>query len=143
MLRFERADGAQMTVHSLTDQVYSMEDETDGYQYHWSVGEAKKQAKKRGQLYTISLSECGITMERVRRQYHGLDEAHALTTDLTEPLIFVPYKGKDQLIDGWHRVAHALLTGVDALFAYFLTQEEADAALVCTLPPGQGIDLGE
>jgi hypothetical protein len=143
MLRIVREDGSVLQFQSLTDQVYSLEDEQDGTQYHWSVSEALRRAEARGQLYTVSLSECGITLEKVRALYVGLDEAYALTTELTKPLLFVPFKGKDQLIDGWHRVAHALLTGVDVLPACFLTQEEADACLVCKLPPGRGIDWGQ
>ena len=37
----------------------------------------------------------------------------------------------------------ASMLGVDELFANFLTQEEADACLVCKLPPGRGIDWGQ
>jgi hypothetical protein len=143
MLRIVREDGSVLQFQSLTDQVYSLEDEQDGAQYHWSVSEALRRAQVRGQLYTVSLCACGITLEKVRALYVGLDETYALTTELTRPLLFVPFKGKDQLIDGWHRVAHALLAGVDVLPACFLTQEEADACLVCKLPPGKGIDWGQ
>ena len=57
--------------------------------------------------------------------------------------MFVPVDDKVRLIDGWHRLLKAVLTGVDILPAYFLTQEEADACLVCCLPPGQGLDWGQ
>lgn len=142
MLHILREDGAVLSIQNLTDQVYSLEDE-DGTQYHWSVSEALRQAQARDALFSISLRECSITLEKVRKLYDGLDESYARTTDLTKPLIFVPFKGKDQLVDGWHRVAGALLTGIDELPAYFLTQDEADACLVCKLPPGNGIDWGQ
>lgn len=142
MLHIMRPDGAVLTIRSLTDQVYSMEDE-EGRQWHWSVAEGRRLAEARGELFTVSLAQMGVTREFIRRQYEGLDEAYALTTDLTEPLLFVPFRNKCQLIDGWHRMMKAALLGVDVLLAYFLTEEEADACLVCTLPPGQGVDWGQ
>jgi hypothetical protein len=57
--------------------------------------------------------------------------------------LFVPFRKKCQLIDGWNRLFKAAVLGVDTLPAYFLTQKEADACLVCTLPPGEGIDWGQ
>jgi hypothetical protein len=142
MLHIVRPDGSLLRIRSLTDQVYSLEDE-QGWQHHWSVSEAKRLAEARAELFTVSLSEMGVTPERIRERYDGLDEKYAMTTDLTRPLIFVPFKGKDQLIDGHHRLFKAAVLGADALLAYFLTQEEADACLVCKLPPGKGIDWGQ
>ena len=54
MLRIVRPDGQEICIQSLTDQIYSMEDD-EGWQWHWSV------------------SEMGITPERIRGQYHGRD----------------------------------------------------------------------
>lgn len=142
MLRIVRADGAELQIKSLTDQVYSMEDDL-GWQWHWSVSEALKRAQDRGKIFTVSLSEMGITTERIRSQYDGMDEDYAMSVDLTRPLLFVPFRDKHQLVDGWHRLFKASILGVDELFAYFLTQEEADACLVCKLPPGKGIDWGQ
>lgn len=142
MLHIVRADGATLQIPNLTDQIYSMEDDT-GWQYHWSVSEALRYAQTRGELFTVSLSEMGITTERIRAQYDGMDEEYALTTDLTRPLLFVPFGEQHQLIDGWNRLFKASVLGVDELLAYFLTQEEADACLVCKLPPGRGIDWGQ
>jgi hypothetical protein len=142
MLHIVRPDGAVIKIQNLTDQVYSMEDE-EGWQHHWSVSEGRRIAEARGDLFTVSLSELGVTVERIRRQYDGMDEAYALTTDLTEPLLFVPFGEKCQLIDGWHRIMKAALLGVDVMLAYVLTQEEADSILVCKLPPGKGVDWGQ
>jgi hypothetical protein len=142
MLRIVREDGRVIDLGDLTDQVYSMEDQ-DGTQYHWSVAAGLRLATARGQVWTVSLRQMGVTADLLRSLYHGLDEAHALTTDLSRPLLFVPFRGEDQLIDGWHRLLKAALTGVDALPAYFLTQAEADACLVCVLPPGRGLDWGQ
>ncbi len=142
MLRIERADGTEMRFKSFTDQVYSMEDE-QGWQWFWSVSEAMKLARDRGDFFTVSLSEMCMTTERIRSQYDGMDEVYAMTTDLTRPLIFVPFRDKHQLIDGWHRLFKASIQGVDVLLACCLTQEEAEDCLVCKLPPGKGLDLGK
>ena len=142
MLRIVRSDGSEFRVRSLTDQVYSMQDDL-GWQWHWSVSEALKRAQTCGELFTVSLSEMEITTERIRPQYDGMDEEYAMSTDLTRPLIFVPFREKHQLIDGWNRLFKASVLGVDELFAYFLSQDEADACLVCKLPPGRGIDWGQ
>jgi hypothetical protein len=110
---------------------------------YWSVSEARRYAEARGEFYTISLSECQMTRGWLRHHYPDVDETYALTTDLSKPLIFVPLGNDLQLIDGFHRVLKALLTQVDILFAYLLTQEEADASLVLSLPPGKGLDWGQ
>lgn len=144
-MRLVRPDGAEIFLGSLLDQVYSMEDAADGWQYHWSVAEALRRAERQAQLWTVSLAEIGITCEFIRAQYDGLDEAHAMSesTDLLRPLLFVPFKGTHQLIDGWHRLFKAATLGVDVLPAYVLSQEDADASLIIALPPGKGLDWGQ
>jgi hypothetical protein len=126
----------------VVDQVYSFEDET-GTQWHWSIAVARHLAEADGILEMISLRDLGITLEFVRDQYPGMDEEYALTTDLDKPLLFVPFRDKVRLVDGWNRLFHAVVLGRDLLPAYFLTQEQADAALICRLPPGQGADWGQ
>ena len=103
MLCVVRKDGAVLNLKSLTDQVYSMEDD-EGWQWHWSISEALARAQDRDDLITVSLSEMGMTTERIRHQYDGMDELYAMTTDLEQPLIFVPFRDIHQLIDGWHRL---------------------------------------
>lgn len=142
MLRMVREDGTVLDMGSLSDQVYSMEDE-EGWQYHWSVTAALQLGKQHDRLRVFSLSDADITPERILSQYPDLDEVYALNTDISRPLLFVMFKGKDQLIDGWHRLYKAALMGVDDLLAYFLTQEQADLCLVCKLPPGEGWDWGQ
>lgn len=141
-MKIIRPDGVEVYLGSLFDQVYSMED-TNGRQYHWSVTQARQLAEARGTLWTVSLGEIGITCEFIHAQYQGLDEAHAMTTDLSHPLLFVPFGESHQLIDGWHRLFKAALLGVDVLPAWCLSQEDADASLVLELPPGQGLDWGQ
>jgi hypothetical protein len=91
----------------------------------------------------VCLSEIGLTCDSIRAHYQDLDEAHAMATDLSKPLLFVPFGGSHQLIDGWHRLFKAAATGVDVLPALVLTQEDADASLIMRLPPGQGLDWGQ
>ena len=141
-MRLLRSDGAEVFLGSLLDQVYSFEDD-DGTQYHWSVAEASRRALLRGQYWTVSLSEIGLTCASIRARYQDLDEAHALTRDLSKPLLFVPFGGSHQLIDGWHRLFKAAATGVDVLPALVLSQEDADASLIVRLAPGHGLDWGQ
>lgn len=142
MLSIIRPDKVEVSLGSPFDQVYSLED-LDGWQYYWSVAEATRRAKASDPLFTISLSEIGITCDFIRSQYDGLDEAHAMTTCLMRPLLFVPHKGQVQLIDGWHRLFKAATLGVDILPAWMLSEEDGAASLVIQLPPGHGLDWGQ
>lgn len=136
-----RTDGSVLDLGYAFDQVYSFQAQ-DGEQYHWSVAEARKRAEASGDLGTVSLSEAGMTVEMVRKLYSGLNETYALTTDLTRPLLFVPFKGEHVLIDGWHRVLKAASIGVDILPCYMLSQQDADACLIVRVPLKKG-DSGE
>jgi hypothetical protein len=80
-MKLVRPDGAEVFLGSLLDQVFSFEDD-EGAQYHWSIAEASRRAARRGQRWTISLSEIGLTCDSIRARYQDLDEAHAMTTDL-------------------------------------------------------------
>ena len=74
-----------------------------------------------------------ITPEHILERYPDLDIAHAsqLTDeDLERPLLFVPLRGRHQLIDGWHRLYRAVTDGIAELPARVLTDEEANAVLV-------------
>lgn len=79
MLRMVREDGSVLDMGSLSDQVYSMEDE-EGWQYHWSVAAALQLGKKHDQLRVFALSDAGITPERILSQYPDLDEVYAINT---------------------------------------------------------------
>ena len=46
MLLIIGPDGRLIRVKNLMDQVFSMEDEETGWQYHWSVAEARERAQK-------------------------------------------------------------------------------------------------
>lgn len=142
MLKLMLPTGQELVIENLFDEVFSTED-LEGVQYHWNVTKGRKLAEERGEVHIVSLSQMGVTIERIREQYDGMNELYALTTDLSKPLLFVPLKGEDQLIDGWNRLFHACFLGVDELPAYILTQAEADSCLLCTLPPEHGINWGQ
>ena len=139
-LKLRRPDGQTVHLGSAFDQAFSYDTE-DGWQYHWSVAEAKRRAEATATLGEISLSETGMTRELILSLYPDLDEKRALTRDLTIPLLFLPFYGQHVLIDGWHRTYKALLTGVDILPCYVLTEQDANACLIIALPPGQTLTL--
>ena len=92
-LNFLRPDGQTIVLHSALDQAFSYDTE-DGWQYHWSVAEAKRRAEATATLGEISLSETGMTRELILSLYPDLDEKRALTRDLTIPLLFLPFYGQ-------------------------------------------------
>lgn len=142
MLYRNDAKGSLVFMGAATDQVFSLEDES-GTQFHWSVRVARDLAERFCSVERISLSALGVTLELLRRHYPDLDEEYALTTDLTQPVLFVPFRDQIQLIDGFHRLAHACVLGREWMPAYILTLPLADVALLLTLPPGQGIHWGQ
>lgn len=121
---------------SFRDEVYHMTD-ADGSTYQWNVALGRQLAQKRGKVIAFYPAEFGITTEHIRGRYPELDEAYAMTCPLARPLLFVPFKGVSQLIDGWHRLFKAVVLGVLELPAYLLTEQEAEAALIGRTPPGQ------
>lgn len=120
------------------DEVYVMTD-ADGSTHRWNVTRARQLAQARGEVITFAPGEFGITAEHIKQRYSELDEAYALTRDLSQPLLFVPFQGVAQLIDGWHRLHKAVVLGVEQLPAYLLTEEEAQATLLDTVPAGQSL----
>ena len=138
-------DGKPLMIEAevLLSQVYSLDDDETGTQFHWSVALALRLGRQNNRLQTFLLSEAGMTPERILQSYPDLDEVYALNTDLTEPLVFVSLRGKDVLIDGWHRLYLASLTGVDELLAYFLTEDEGNECLLFRLPKEHALDWGQ
>ena len=134
--------GRLVRLGSLLDQVYSLEDE-QGWQHHWNVTEGLRLAEFRGGLTFFAPAEHGITVEEIHTAYVGLNERHAMTTDLSRPLLFVTLRGRTQLADGWHRLYKAVVTGNQLLTAYVLTEAESEAVMVLRLPPGKGVDWGQ
>ena len=135
------------------NQMFSFVD-GDGWVYLLNATKGRRIAEKnqacgRTRPLRFEPAEHDITIEQVRSRYPSLDETYARTTDLRQPLLFIPHRangnsgssGENQaeptllLIDGWHRLMKALLTGVPELPAYLLTEQEAAAILIGKTPP--------
>ena len=82
MLKLMLPTGQELLIENLFDEVFSTED-LEGVQYHWNVTKGQRIAEARGEVHIISLSQMGVTMERIRAQYDGMNEVYALTTDGT------------------------------------------------------------
>ncbi len=141
----------RLSLCSLTDESFSMQD-IDGWQYHWNVTRATQIAELSCNLFRFRPADFGLTLDLVKEQYPDMDAAYAMTTDLSRPLLLTLFvrqlAGVDepntlQLLDGWHRLYKALLTGVEYLPAYLLTQEQSELVLFAKMPPGKGIDWGQ
>jgi hypothetical protein len=124
---------------SLRDEKFEFQHE--GHTYVWNISKAWRLIEETPRpLDYFRPAEQGVTVEHLQERYPSLDWEYAKTTDLSRPLLFVPFNGKAQLIDGYHRVAKAVLEGIEELPAYQLTQDEADECLLLHLPPG---DVGK
>lgn len=133
---------------SPSDESFSMQD-TDGWQYHWNVTRARQIAEQSGNLFRFRPADFGLTLDLVKEQYPDMDEEYAMTTDLNRPLLLTLFvrhlavanePNTLQLLDGWHRLYKALLTGVEHLPVYLLTLEQSESVLFAKMPPGEGID---
>lgn len=114
---------------------------TDGTLRAWDVTRGGQIVADGRDPLRFSLPGHGVTVEKVRELYRGLDEAYAMTTDLTRPLLMIPFFGECLLVDGWHRLFKAAVLGVEDVLIYLLTQEEADTIQWLELPPGHGLTL--
>jgi hypothetical protein len=123
-------------------QIFSVED-PDGTQYHFNASMGMCIARATGQPSMVSLKSSGITPEAIRANYTDLNEAYAMTTDTSRPILFVPHNGDALCVDGHHRLYKAAVLGQAEIPAYFLTQKQAEAITILTLPPGQGLDWGQ
>ena len=111
----------------------------DGTLRAWDVTRAMEILEDGRQPMLFSLSEHGVTVEKVRELYPDVDEEYAMSCNVNVPLIFIPFFGQCLLIDGWHRLFHAARRGLSDVLIYLLTQEEADSIQWLELPPGHGL----
>jgi hypothetical protein len=132
-LKYDSLRRITVVAESLRDETFSFQHE--GHTYVWNVTQAWRlvQELPRDPVY-FHPAEQGVTVAHLNERYPSLDWEYAKTTDLTRPLLFVPYNGQAQMLDGWHRLGRAVLEGVAELPAYLLTQEEADECLILHLP---------
>ena len=128
-------DGPKVIVFYTDDQVFCFTDSND-CEWHWNAGAGMRLVEASGrQPMTFFPSDHGLTVEYLQKQYPDLNLDYARTTDVTRPILFVPfYDGTSVLIDGWHRVARAVLEGIPFLLCHELTQTERDEVLVMKIP---------
>jgi hypothetical protein len=112
----------------------------DGSLRAWDVTRGNQIAADGRAPLLFGLAEHGVTPNLVCQLYPGLDTEHAMTTDLTRPLLVIPFSGECVIIDGWHRLYRAAVEGVADVLIFLLTQAEADAIQWLHLPPGHGIN---
>jgi hypothetical protein len=107
----------------------------DGTLRAWDVTRGNEIAK-RHTLETFRPADFHMTPEWIRQNYEELDWDYARTADLTRPLLVIPFGEQEiLLIDGWHRLARAVLEGIEELPMILLTREEADSIQWLHLPP--------
>lgn len=125
--------GEDLAIQAVRFQVYTFHD-PDGREYAFAVNAGLQIATQREEIEVFSPSECGITLAEVQSRYEGgLDMEHVRNLPATyiyDPLLFVTWRGKHLLIDGWHRLTRALLDGVDLLPAYILSPEDTARILL-------------
>ena len=121
---------------NLSDQVFTFTDAT-GTEWHWNASKGYRliEQNPRASL-EFWPSDHGIDLAHLRQRYPDLDEEYARTVDLSRPILFVPFEGGTSvLIDGWHRLARAVIEGIPCLPCYELTLQEAQQVLVVKIPP--------
>nr|WP_309696661.1 hypothetical protein [Armatimonas sp.] len=129
-------NGPKVIVLHTDDQVFCFTD-SNGCEWHWNAGAGIRLVEASGrQPMTLYPSDHGLTVEYLQKQYPDLDLDYARTTDVTRPILFVPFwNGTSVLIDGWHRAARAVMEGIPFLLCHELTQAERDEVLVMKIPP--------
>jgi hypothetical protein len=114
----------------LDNQSYNHIDKDDGCECAWDVTLGNEIIRDgRHKIEWFSLSEEGVTLETIREKYDGIDETYAMKTDLTKPLLLIPYRAGYLLADGWHRLYKACRLGVAMLPMCVLTEEETKSIL--------------
>jgi hypothetical protein len=107
----------------------------DGSLRAWDVTRGNEIARNHP-LQTFRPAQFDMTPEWINQNYKELDWEYAKTTDLSNPLLVIPFSDEEiLLIDGWHRLARAVMEGVEELPMVLLTQEEADSIQWLHLPP--------
>ena len=135
-----KADLSGILYLLFTGETFSFTDEY-GTRYMWSVTQAKEViAAAQVAAQDFDLAGQGITPERLMAQYPGLDTEKAASANLSEPVIFIGFKGEHLLIDGWHRMYRAVSENAPTIPSYVLTEEEAGTILVSETPKGGGDD---
>uniref|UniRef100_UPI003752FAE3 hypothetical protein n=1 Tax=Armatimonas sp. TaxID=1872638 RepID=UPI003752FAE3 len=103
-------NGPKVIVLHTDDQVFCFTD-SNGCEWHWNAGAGMRLVEaSRRQPMTFHPSDHGLTVEYLQKQYPDLDLDYAKTTDVTRPILFVPFWNETSvLIDGWHRAVRAVM----------------------------------
>ena len=106
----------------------------NGCLYKWDVTRANELLDARNApVEEFRPGDFDISLEHLLERYPDLDIGYArqLTDeDMEQPLLFLPFGGRHQLIDGWHRLYKAVTSGIETLPARVLTEEEAQTVLL-------------
>ncbi|WP_155338288.1 hypothetical protein [Acrocarpospora corrugata] len=98
--------------------------------WRWNVSQAKQITAGRTPNGVITTAEWRGMLRMV-----VIDEIHAESVDLSEPLIAVPVpSGGPLIIDGWHRLHKALSSETETLRAHLLSVDEE---LTCRMFGGE------
>lgn len=117
------------------DHITFSHEAPDGTLRAWDVTQGNEIARTHP-IMTFRPTDFQMTLEWIQQNYETLDWEYAKTTDLTKPLLIIPFGEQEILIiDGWHRLARAVLEGIEELPMVLLTQEEADSVQWLHLPP--------
>ena len=112
----------------------------DGTTRAWDITRGNAVGADGRPLKKFSLADHGVTLDFIRQNYVEIDLDYARTTDLSRPLLVIPLGEEILILDGWHRLARAVMEGIEELPICMLTQAEADSIQWLELPAGHGID---
>ncbi len=90
--------------------------------WSWNVTQGWKLAGDRESI-DVPVSGLAVLLRLIR-----VDQEHVQTVDTSRPLLAVPYPDDPSVmlvIDGWHRIARAVLDDIETLKVVPLTQDEA------------------
>lgn len=76
---------------------------------------------------TLEINEVEDMVKIIESKQGDIDIEYAeglTASDLSMPLLVVPHKGKDLLIDGYHRLWRLVDDGTERVLIYFLTEEQ-------------------
>ena len=128
-------DSPRTVVLCVTDQVFTFRDDS-GTEWHWNASAGMRIADASGRPPSAFYpSDHGLDIPQLLKQYPDLDLDYARKADTTRPILFVPFEGGTSvLIDGWHRLAGAILHEMLCLLCFELTEAERDEILVMKIP---------
>ncbi len=122
------------------DHLTFVHEAPDGSLRAWDVTEGCQIAQDGRLPIRFYLADHAVTLDWIEYHYPNIDWDYARTANLSHPLLAIPLAQDIMLIiDGWHRLALAVLEGWEELPILLLTQEEADAIQWLELPPGQAL----